>query len=387
MPPDMRIRFLLLILLLASPALAQRKSAKPLAEYQTPYYVIHTDLAGDQLKEAALRMTKMAEEYHRRTKDFAGAVGQRMPFYLYSREQDYYNAGGPEGSAGMFSPADSKLMAIADPRADQHTWNVIQHEGFHQFARAVIGGELPIWVNEGMAEYFGEGVFTGDGFVTGGIPPRRLERVKQQFRDKKFRPIRDMMMLAHADWNEELSLTNYDQAWSMVQFLAHAENGKYQNAFAAFMRGIGRGQQWEPAWQQNFGSADGFEQKWQDYWMKLPADPTLDLYARAATATMTSVLARASIQKQKFATFDDLANAAKAKTIKIDDQDWLPAALIDSALTDVAQLRKRGAGFALTPPATGRGPTIVCTLKDTRKLTGRFKLTNGRVAEVVVDLK
>ena len=36
-------------------------------------------------------------------------------------------------------------------------------------------------------------------------------------------------------------LENYDQAWTMVQFLAHAENGKYQGAFVKFMRAIATG--------------------------------------------------------------------------------------------------------------------------------------------------
>jgi hypothetical protein len=50
----------------------------------------------------------------------------------------------------------------------------------------VIGGELPIWVNEGMAEYFGEGIFTGDGFITGVIPPKRLRMIKETSSSKKF---------------------------------------------------------------------------------------------------------------------------------------------------------------------------------------------------------
>ena len=52
-----------------------------------------------------------------------------------------------------------------------------------EFARAIgeygsvvlIGGNIPIWVNEGMAEYFGEGLFTGDGFVKNNIITRLLQ--------------------------------------------------------------------------------------------------------------------------------------------------------------------------------------------------------------------
>jgi hypothetical protein len=372
-----------LLLVCVAPA-QQHKPAKQLQAYQTPYYVIHTDLSGDELRESVLRMTKMAEEYHNRTRQFAGSINQKLPFYLFSREQDYYDAGGQPGSAGQFSGAENKLMAIADPKSGQNVWDVVQHEGFHQFARAVIGGELPIWVNEGMAEYFGEGIFTGDGFVTGIIPPRRLARIKQQMRDKQFRPIREMMLLAHADWNEELSLVNYDQAWSMVQFLAHGDNGRYAGAFVTFMRAIGSGQQWEQAWLNSFGSAAGFEQKWQKYWLELPDEPTLDLYAKAVTQTITSALARATAQKQRFASFDDMAGVAKAGQLKIDEADWIPLALVQTAFSTSTQLRKRGAMFALLPASGGTPPKIQCTTPQGRKLVGQFRLTNGRVVEVTV---
>ena len=36
-------------------------SAQTLRDYDTPYYVIHTDLQGDDLREAQVRMTRMFE--------------------------------------------------------------------------------------------------------------------------------------------------------------------------------------------------------------------------------------------------------------------------------------------------------------------------------------
>ena len=132
-------------------------------------------------------------------------------------------------------------------------------------------------------------------------------------------------------------------------------------------------------------AAEGFDQKWQAYWTRLPPDPTLDVYAKAATRTITGLLARATAQKQKFASFDDFAAAIQQNKIALKEDDWLPQDLIDSALTDVTQLRKRGAGFALVAPSGSRGPTIVCTLGDGKKLVGRFRLNNGHVGEVIVD--
>ena len=111
---------------------------------------------------------------------FAGSITQKLPFYLFTREQDYYNAGGPEGSAGVFNPNTLTLMAVADLRSDLHTWNTVQHEGFHQFAHAYISDNLPIWSSEGLAEYFGEDVEPGwqcgnCDACDGGLVVRRRE--------------------------------------------------------------------------------------------------------------------------------------------------------------------------------------------------------------------
>jgi hypothetical protein len=210
--------------------------------YQSPYYDIYTDLEPERAQEAILRMTRMAEEYHERTKDFSGVIRNKFPFFLFKNAADYYSAGGMAGSAGVFMVRgnDARLMAIAGEKSTNGTWHVVQHEGFHQFAHAVIGGDLPSWLNEGLAEYFGEGIFTGDGMVTGVISPNRCKRVQDQIKNKRFKSIKQMMLLSHAQWNAEMDVTNYDMAWSMAHFLAHGDNGKYQGAFSSFVRDLGR---------------------------------------------------------------------------------------------------------------------------------------------------
>src|SRR5947207_2831501 len=83
MESPMRSRLLPLavfaLAIFAAPAIAAE-----LKVYEGRYYVIHTEFTGDELREADLRMSKMAEEYHNRTKDFAGTIDHKFPFFLYS---------------------------------------------------------------------------------------------------------------------------------------------------------------------------------------------------------------------------------------------------------------------------------------------------------------
>src|SRR3954454_20869618 len=68
------------------------RAEPPLQRYETKYYILMTDVDREQAQEAAVRMTKMVDEYHLRTRDFAGAIRAKLPFYLYRSRADYVQA-------------------------------------------------------------------------------------------------------------------------------------------------------------------------------------------------------------------------------------------------------------------------------------------------------
>jgi hypothetical protein len=360
----------------------QRPSEIGLKAYPTRYYLLHTDLSEPEVREVALRMTKMAEEYHARTRGFAGQIRDRLDFFLYRRVEDYVASGGPPGTAGVFDRRS--LRAVAGEKLDDRAWSTIQHEGFHQFAQHVIHDtNLPIWVNEGLAEYFGEAAFTGDGFVSGLMPPWRVARVKKHLEAGRFKPIAEMMALSHAQWNAEMDVVNYDQAWAMVQFLAHGDDGRYQQAFERFMSELGRGRVWSDAWTLAFGDARGFEDRFRAWWLAQGEHPTRDLYAHVTVAQLTGLLARAASQQQSFDDIDALLAAVEADQTRAHADDWLPASLNAAALRGVKRARAEGAVFSM---GTGKSqqPTVVCRFEDGTTVTGSFTLRGTRVRAVEV---
>ncbi len=354
-----------------------------LRDYDTKYYVIHSDIDPDDVKEAAIRMTKMAEEYHERTKGFAGTIRTKFPFFLFKSASDYYARGGLPGSAGVFmvDESGSRLMAIAGKKPSAETWHTVQHEGFHQFAHAVIGGKIPVWLNEGLAEYFGEGIFTGDGFVTGVVPPWRLARVKEEIEGHEFKAIKNIMKVSDDEWAAEMDIRNYDQAWSMVHFLVHGDDGKYQAAFSSCIRGISQGRSFDRAWLDSIGPADGFQDRWKQYWSSQPENPTSLLFDRATVATLTSFLARATAQRQTFADFEAFRTSAEADDLRINPDDWLPHALLSATLRELSPVR-----HPELHAGDNKLPVISLELTDGTRLTGWFTLRGPRIDQVFVDI-
>lgn len=367
----------------AGPPAAADGPKRPLQQYESPYYTIHSDLEPNLVREAYARLTAMAEEYHERTKGFSGAVRSRLPFYLFRREEDYHQAGGPEKSSGVFT--GGKLMAVAENRAPAGLWHTVQHEGFHQFAHAVISGRLPVWLDEGLAEYFGEGIWTGDGMVTGVIPPGRLQRVRRLVRDGNLMPLADMMDLDHKTWNGALSSRNYDQAWSMVQFLVSADGGKYRQAFTDYINDVARGGSPALSFQNRFGrDTRAFQSRYEQWWKGLGDMPTADLYSQAAVAAMTSFLARGQVLKMKFATTDDFLQAVRDERIQIDGSKmprlWLPTSLGRQAMGTGSRL-----GEWSLPE--GKPPRVVLRQPDGAVFTGTFTLDGDGPPKIKVTVE
>lgn len=335
--------------------------------YPTASYIIYSDLPEAAVTEVAVRITLVAKEYDRLTKAFAGSVVGKLPFYLFRKAEDYYAAGGPPNSSGVYT--GERLMAIAGDVITEDTWRIVQHEGFHQFVHARIAGNIPIWVNEGLAEYFAEAVFTGDRLVTGLIPPDRLRRVQKRLRANSFHSIPEMMQLGHQAWNREMSSANYDQAWSMVHFLGNGENGSYRANMDGFLLDMGRhGWPWERAWLKHFGPVDGsFEKAWRGYWLSLPDDPSKIGYAEATVITLMNFLAGAVDQHEEFATADEFLRTAEKGELRM----TAGAGLVPNLLSSALQRGKKLCRWSLVKQLK-KTPLLECALDNGTIITGMF---------------
>ena len=350
-----------------------------LTTHQTRYYIIHSDLDLDMVREAATRMTAMALEYHRRTKGFAGTIRRRLPFYLFSNPADYYAAGGIPGSIGVYNRRS--LMALASRRGTGRLWHTIRHEGFHQFADHVIGGKLPVWIDEGLAEYFAEGIWTGDNYVTGVIPPARLRRIKAMIDSKQVRPFLEMLMMDRLTWNTEMQNRNYDQAWSMVHFLVNGQSGQYQKAFSDFINDISASRPWKVAFIRRFGSdVKVFENLYRRWWTSLEENPTGEKYVLAIVQTLTGYLGRAHSQRQRFPDVEAFFRSAREGRLGADRRDWLPPSLLTEA---IKQAKKSGKWSILMERTS---PRLVLTRPDGVTFTGTFTLQNSQVRKVEVTI-
>jgi hypothetical protein len=341
--------------------------------YTLDYYNMYSDLdqAGNQ--EAAIHMKAMAEEYWKRTKSFGGKIRRKLPFYLCSTREDYTKLCGAPGSAGLYRyiPGSSKgTLYACMGRTGHDPWHVVQHEGWHQFVHMAIGGGISIWVNEGLAEYFGSAQWTGDKLMTGLVISGYYRDVQAMIRDKKIKSIRQVIAPGNDSWWKS-NIPSYRQAWSMCHYLVHSDK-KNQSAFGQYIHAIAKGSKWDVAFIKAFGKdLEGFEKNYHDWWLALKTEPLAAAWAEVNLSTLTSFLARAHTLGMRFDNFEDFfAQAGEGKIIadiKTKLDFWLPPALLEQTVQQAQKYPVWKLEYA-----KNKRPQLTVTLVDGTILTSSY---------------
>jgi hypothetical protein len=224
-----------------------------LKPYASTHYVIHTDLPKREARVFGKHMDRVFETYHQKFSNIGLAQRDNtpMPLYLLRTREQYvafmaqYDINAAN-TGGMFFVQRQihGLATFARDRPVTETFAILQHEGFHQFAFQYVGTELPIWVNEGLAQYFEDGIFVQDELQLNLANARRIEAVKAALQAGRTMSFDRMLSMTNTQWaatlesDPEMATLLYDQAWSMVFFLATADRGRYVRPFRQYLHDV-----------------------------------------------------------------------------------------------------------------------------------------------------
>jgi hypothetical protein len=270
------------VLLVAAAALAPAARGAP-ARYRrgTRHYNVETTISNEFTRLVADHMESIYQEYVRRLGDLVGAGGtKKMHVVVFRTEEEYvgYMGQGVKGSAGVFMPGKEVLAGYLGDRPPQALFRILYHEGFHQFVWNHISRQCPIWLNEGMAEYFSEATWTGKGFRVGEVAPGRLMVLRRALAEGRHVPIGRLVTMTPAEWGSDVrggtAALNYSEAWSLVHFFVHAAEGRYRARFVEYVRQIDKERGAEEAWERCWGGdTAGLEAAWKRYVEALEVTP------------------------------------------------------------------------------------------------------------------
>ncbi len=278
---------ILLLLLLLTPSASHAQDLQ-LQKFRSKSYIIHTNLTRDEVRGFGRHMDTVFAQYEERFREFHSRSQAHMPLYLLRTEAQYQqfmtsqniNATNT-GGMFFFSPASQGLATWTQGRSRSQTFQVLQHEGFHQFAFNRLGKDLPTWINEGLAQYFEDAIIVGEKMTTGLASTRRLEQVQHALKSDTAIDFAQLVNLSPERWanilhnNPDRAALVYAQSWSIVFFLIHGENDKYQPAFARYLQKVSAGRDHQSAFNEVFGqnSLQPLAKRWTDFANQQKPDP------------------------------------------------------------------------------------------------------------------
>jgi hypothetical protein len=255
---------------------------------KSKYYTVHSTARQAEVEFVKRYMDMLFETYQKRFSEFNRRDNSPMNLYLFDTREQYqqflsrqqFGAASTSGGVFFVNDKDKGLATYIEARDPEWTLQTLRHEGFHQFAYAFIGHNLPLWVNEGLAEYFAEGIVVQGKIMPGIVPQRRLAAVRQAIANGSAFDFPELISMTSQRWQHLMETRAdhgamlYNQSWSMVHFLIHGDNGRYTKAFGQYLSLLANDVPSAEAFKQAFGDGDSamFRRRWEQYMASLQPD-------------------------------------------------------------------------------------------------------------------
>lgn len=160
--------------------------------------------------------------------------------------------GRPANVAGFFQPGeDVNYIAISLEPGERDPFSTAFHEYVHLHLKDNVPG-TPLWLNEGLAEFYGTMQFAG-GEATLGAPLNHYIRL---LREQEMLPLSTLFSIGTTSphYNEqEKSGIFYGQSWALVHYLMLGGGNNRQEQFKRFLHQVSRGDAPGRALEESFG--------------------------------------------------------------------------------------------------------------------------------------
>ncbi len=242
------------------------------SRHETTHYILRSDLPAAKCRAYAEHLEALRGLYEEAL-GLKNDAARPVEVLIFNAQEGYYgymdvtSGRRQEHTLGMFSPWYGQLVLYEDAEQEE-TLRVLGHEGFHQYLHGVLP-EAPIWFNEGMAEYVGASrVEKGKVAERGRIQEGRLDDLKAALKyGWKPVPFGQILVESQASFYAKDAPFKYAQAWSMIHFFLHAQNGRWKDLLAAYISRLAAGDAPADASRATFGKENlkEMEEAWLRY--------------------------------------------------------------------------------------------------------------------------
>ncbi len=222
-------------------------------------------------------MTTLLGQYERYFQNWSGKSGARI--VVFDNPDDFRKyAGGTvalthAGLAGYChlktDEAGNQFYELVTFES-QNLWQVLAHEGFHQFIGYELGQQIPMWLNEGMAQYFETAFIIGSQFHVGQVSRGKLLYAQALILNKQAPPLSQLIQWDRATFYANANVA-YPMSWALVYYLVNSHDERFgQSEFRRYMQDLKYGQDDYRSFQRRFGAnIDHWQTDFENYILHL----------------------------------------------------------------------------------------------------------------------
>jgi tetratricopeptide (TPR) repeat protein len=234
---------------------------------ESPNFTVVGDVSAGELREIARRFESFREVLARvlTEKFIATAVPTVVIVFPSDRAfvpfKPKFN-GKPIELSGLFLPRrDVNYIAMVRDW-DEDTMRIVFHEYSHLIT-SNLAGSIPVWLNEGLAEFYSTFQLVGDREAMIGRPvPGHLQRLNEH----SLLPLEELLNVKHDSplYNEgDRRSIFYAQSWALTHLLLVAQPSR-RDKLGAYVASVDTGTPPLEAWQRAF-AADRIDRELQNY--------------------------------------------------------------------------------------------------------------------------
>ncbi len=256
------------ILLLLSHAAA---AADNWIEVRSPHFTVQTNAGEKEARKVADQFEQIRNMFHSAFSSMRVDPAQPIVIVAARNENtirlflpEEWQAKGHIHHAGLYQPGEDKDYVVM--RLDSEGENPF-HTLYHEYTHALLRvnfSNLPLWFNEGLAEFFGNSTLGDKEIKTGTIDPGHLYLLNQS----KLIPIETLLEVDHNSpyYNESnRASVFYAESWAVVHYLMLDEDARKKELLKNFLGAWTKSGNQLDAARETFGDLKQFGKKIESY--------------------------------------------------------------------------------------------------------------------------
>jgi tetratricopeptide (TPR) repeat protein len=264
------IRWLSALLLLSGlPAAASAKDTW--IEVRSPNFTVISNAGEKEARKVADQFEQFREVFHTTFPQLRVDLGKPLTIFVAKNEDTfkallpaYWEEKGRAHPAGIYMPGEERhyVAVRADVESD-NPYQVVYHEYTHAIMDLNFRG-LPVWLNEGLAEFYGNSTIYDKYVEIGKIAPYHLQTLRQD----RLIPIE---VLFQADerspyYNEQNHTSMfYAESWAIVHYLMLDPEARKRQLLTGFLSTWNADGDQLGAAQKTFGDLKKFATSMESY--------------------------------------------------------------------------------------------------------------------------